>query len=402
MNRLEEISKRKLEIKELLESSEENLDLKSLEKELDDLDQEERKIKSNIEQRDAKDAEEMRKRQETADTVQEKNLGKEMEEKKMNEERKFTIASPEYRSAWAKKMLGLSEDKFTEDEKRALGDAITTSATTYVASASSTQGVNNGGLLIPTEIRTEILEIIEQQSPFYRDIRKLAVAANVDLPYLDTSDDANWYTELTETSNEGQQYKSVKLTGFDLAKDVVVTWKLEAMAIEDFIPFIEEEIAYKMGKALIHAIFYGTGTNQPTGALNGLTEVEGDDPIDTIIQTYKSLSNDARIGAKAYISTDVNIEIVGYKDSNGNYPYFGGIPASKLCTIEVDPYLEEGDILIGNPRNYVLNISEQLTIARETTLKGRKTTYGGFMVADGKAKPGMFAKGSYVPTVSEG
>ena len=33
MDRLEEISKRKLEIKELLESSEENLDLKSLEKE---------------------------------------------------------------------------------------------------------------------------------------------------------------------------------------------------------------------------------------------------------------------------------------------------------------------------------------------------------------------------------
>ena len=91
MDRLEEISKRKLEIKELLESSEENLDLKSLEKELDDLDQEERKINSNIEQRDAKDAEEMRKRQETADNVQGKKLGKEMEEMKMNEERKFTI-----------------------------------------------------------------------------------------------------------------------------------------------------------------------------------------------------------------------------------------------------------------------------------------------------------------------
>lgn len=402
MDRLNEISKRKLEIKELLESSEENIDLKALERELDDLDQEERKINSDIEQRNAKEIDEMKKRQELADNVQEKNLGKELEEKKMNEERKFTIASPEYRSAWAKKMLGLSEDKFTEDEKRALGDAVTTSATTYVAAGASTQGINNGGLLIPTEIRTEILEIISQQSPFYRDIRKLAVAANIDLPYLNSADDANWYTELTDTSNEGQEYKSIKLTGFDLAKDVVVTWRLESMAIEDFIPFIEEEIAEKMGKALIHAIFYGTGTNQPTGALNGLTEVEGDDPIDTIIQTYKSLSNEARINAKCYISTDVNIEIVGYKDSNGNYPFFGGIPASKLCPIEVDPYLEDGDILVGNPRNYVLNISEQLSIARETTIKGRKTTYGGFMVADGKPKPSSFAKGSFVPTVSEG
>ena len=174
------------------------------------------------------------------------------------------------------------------------------------------------------------------------------------------------------------------------------------MAVEDFITFIEEEIAYKMGRALIHAALYGTGTNQPTGALNGLSEIEGDDAIDTIIQTYKSLSNEARIGAKTYISTDVNIEIVGYKDSNGNYPFFAGIPASKLCPIEVDPYLEDGDILVGNPRNYVLNIVENLSIARETTIKGRKTTYGGFMIADGKPRTGMFAKGSYVPTVSEG
>lgn len=402
MNRLEEIQKRKLEIKELLSGFDENLDLRALEKELDDLDQEERDINADIEKRNSAELEELKKRQENAENIQKNSLGKELEEKKEMEKKKFTIKSPEYRSAWAKKMLGLSEDKFTEEEIRALGDAVGTSATTYVASGASTQGINNGGLLIPTEIRTEILEIIEEQSPFYRDIRKLFVAANVDLPYLHNADDANWYAELTDTSNEGQEYKALKLTGFDLAKDVVVTWKLEAMAVEDFITFIEEEIAYKMGRALIHAVLYGTGTNQPIGALNGLSEIEGDNAIDTIIQTYKSLSNEARIGAKTYISTDVNIEIVGYKDSNGNYPFFAGIPASKLCPIEVDPYLEDGDILVGNPRNYVLNIVENLSIARETTIKGRKTTYGGFMIADGKPRTGMFAKGSYVPTVSEG
>ena len=49
------------------------------------------------------------------------------------EERKFTIADKEYRSAWAKKLMGLSEDKFTDEEKRALGDAVTTTATTKPA-----------------------------------------------------------------------------------------------------------------------------------------------------------------------------------------------------------------------------------------------------------------------------
>ena len=33
-------------------------------------------------------------------------------------EQKFDLSSPEYRSAWAKTMMGLSDDKFTEDEKR--------------------------------------------------------------------------------------------------------------------------------------------------------------------------------------------------------------------------------------------------------------------------------------------
>ena len=44
-------------------------------------------------------------------------------------EKKFTTASPEYRSAWAKKLMGV---KLDETEDRAIGDAIGTTATTFV------------------------------------------------------------------------------------------------------------------------------------------------------------------------------------------------------------------------------------------------------------------------------
>ena len=310
-------------------------------------------------------------------------------------EKKYTISDPEYRSAWAKKLLNYSEDKFTEEELRALGDAVTTTATQFVAAAAETNGINNGGLLIPTSVRTDILNLVSEQSPFYRDIRKLQIAGNVDLPYLHSADDAEWYTESTETKNEGMEFKSIKLTGFDLAKDIVVTWKLESMAPESFISFITEELSIKIGKALVNAIMYGDGSNKPKGAINGLSAVEGDDPIDTIVQTYKSLSDDARIGAKAYISTNVNIDIVGYKDANGNYPFLNGLSATKLLDIEVDPFLKDGDIIVGNPRNYVLNEVEQLSIARESTVKGRKTTYAAYSIVDAQPKPSCFAKGSY-------
>jgi len=153
--------------------------------------------------------------------------GNEMEK----EERKFTIADKEYRSAWAKKLMGLSEEKFTEEEKRALGDAVTTTNTTFVASTEDTQGINNGGLFIPTSVRNDLMEIITKQSPIFRDVRKLQVAGNIDLPYLFESDEAEWYTELTDTKNEGAEYRNLQLTGWELAKDVVITWKLEEMAV---------------------------------------------------------------------------------------------------------------------------------------------------------------------------
>lgn len=314
------------------------------------------------------------------------------------EERKFTIADKEYRSAWAKKLMGLSEDKFTEEEKRALGDAVTTTATTFVASTASVQGINNGGLFIPTSVRQDLMEIIEKNSPIFRDVRKLQVAGNIDLPYLFDSDDAEWYVELTDTKNEGQEYRSLQLTGWELAKDIVITWKLEAMAVESFISFLLEELANKMGIALINAVIYGDGTNKPTGITKGLTAITtGDTPIDNIIDTYKSLSDDARIGAKAYVSTSVKVTMIAYKDENGNYPFLQGINGTDLFSIETDPYLKNNDVVVGNCRNYILNEVAPMSVAKETTVKGRKTTYGGYGIYDGKARPNYFAYGKYTP-----
>lgn len=393
MKTLEEIQKRKLELKSLLEDETKEVNVDEISNELDQLEKEERELKISSE--NAMAIKEKEERKQIAESIQNNQIkGKVMKEEIMKE-KKYTISDPEYRSAWAKKLLNYSEDKFTEEELRALGDAVTTTATQFVAAAAETNGINNGGLLIPTSVRTDILNLVSEQSPFYRDIRKLQIAGNVDLPYLHSADDAEWYTESTETKNEGMEFKSIKLTGFDLAKDIVVTWKLESMAPESFISFITEELSIKIGKALVNAIMYGDGSNKPKGAINGLSAIEGDDPIDTIVQTYKSLSNDARIGAKAYISTNVNIDIVGYKDANGNYPFLNGLSATKLLNIEVDPFLKDGDIIVGNPRNYVLNEVEQLSIARESTVKGRKTTYAAYSIVDAQPKPSCFAKGSY-------
>ena len=389
MDRLKEIEARKSEIKSQLETLKDVEEVRKLNEEVDALNTEETEIKE-AQKRD-KQAKELE-----DDSSDAKEIEKE-EERKM-EKKKFDLSSPEYRSAWAKKIMGLSDDRFTEDEKRALGDAITTTATNFVASTVDDQGINNGGLFIPTTVRSELMEIISKKSPIFNDVRKLQVAGNIDLPYLFEADDAEWYTETTDTKNEGAEYRNLQLTGWELAKDVVITWKLEEMSVESFISFILDELSEKMGKALINAVIYGDGENKPTGVTTGLTAVvEGDNAIERVLNTYKALSEDARDGAKVYISTNVNLDIISYKDDNNNYPFLAGIPAVSGLNVVVDPYLKGNDIIAGNMRYYILNEVTSPRLDKEKTVKGRKVIYGGYAIYDGKAKPGCFALGRKAP-----
>lgn len=387
MDRLKEIETRKNEIRSILETTDDITKVEELNKEVDDLTQEETELK------------EIQEKEETAKKLEEKSLEAkefkiEKEERKMKEERKYDLSSKEYRTAWAKYMMGKELD---ETDKRAIGDAIGTTTDTYVASAANTQGQNNLGLLIPDSLRTELLKIIELASPFYRDIYKLNVDGNVDLPYLFASDDATWVGELTSTVNEGQEYKGLKLTGYELTKSIEITWKAENMTIDGFYAFLVKEINKKMNKALVKAVLYGTGSNQPTGVTNGLTAKESSDPFELIKLCLGALPAEERVGAKAYISTSISDMITFYKDSNGNYPYLTNAPTEASgAKIEVEPFLNAGDILVGNAsENYILNFNQELRIDKEVKVQPRRVIYGGYIIADGNAKPGAFAYGKY-------
>ena len=314
------------------------------------------------------------------------------EEGKM-EERKFTRADAEYRSAWAKTLMGVALD---DTEKRALGDAVGTTATTYVASAGGTQGINNVGLLIPTSVVTALLERADKESPIWRDARKLGVNGNVDVPYLYSADNASWYAELASTANEGQEYKAITLVGRELAKDIEITWKADQMSVDGFIEFIVDELYEKMFKAKVTAMIYGTGStyNQPSGLTLGLDAVTtGATPIDTIADTKATLDADAKVGARVYISPAVADAIRYYKNSEGNYPFLTGLPTG----VEEDPFLANNDIVVGNMRNYVWNEQEPIRLDRDISIKGRTVIYSAYQVCDGGAKVGAFAYGQYTP-----
>ena len=329
--------------------------------------------------------------------VETRNLTKIGGKEEMEETRKFTTADAEYRSAWAKTLMGV---KLNDEEKRALGDAIGTTATEFVASTEDTQGINNYGLLIPDSVRMDWLKIFNEVSPFFRDIRKLYVKGNVDLPYLFAADDAAWYTELEVTKKEGQEFRNLKLTGFELAKAIEITWKAAEMTVEGFISFLLEEVRMKMMRALITASIYGDGNDKPTGVTKGISQKTGSNAIDLIKELLGALSNENRVGAKVYVANDVADSIAFYKDENGNYPYLvAGLGQANGTKIEADPFLKAGEILVGNASNYVMNFNEDLRIDQEKHLLPRRVVYGAYLIADGKSKPNAFTYGKVVASV---
>lgn len=384
MTRKQEIEARKAEIREEVKTTEDKEKVEELEKEVDALKEEEAEIESQ------------EKEQEEAEELEEKSFKAkelEMEERKMKEE-KFTTKSAEYRTAWAKSMMGLELDDI---DKKAIGDAIGTTATTFVEADGSHNGINNLGLLIPESVRLDLLKIAEESSPIYRDITKLNINGNIDLPYLFAADDAEWYTEANTTKNEGQEYKNIKLTGHELAKAIEITWKAESMTVEGFIDFIIAELNKKMNAALIKAVIYGTGSNQPTGITAGLTPETDSNVVDLVKKCLGGLSSEDRIGAKVYVASDVADDISFYKDENGNYPYLvAGLGKAGGATIEADPFLNSGDIVVGNAANYFLNFNENLRVDKEVKVQPRHVVYGGYLIADGNKKPNAFVYGSKV------
>lgn len=391
---LEQIEKRKQELLNKISEAKSMEEVEEIRKEIEALKKEvpeKKEITREEERRLIADTEDLEKR-----NIDARNLRRIGGNQDMEEERKFTTADKEYRTAWAKIMMG---KELEEIDKRALGDAIGTTAEAFVAATADTQGINNLGLLVPETVRTELLELAEKESPIFRDIRKLQVNGNIDLPYLFQADDAEWVSELTETKNEGQEYKNLKITGHDLAKDVVITWKAENMSTEGFISFIIEELYEKMYKAKVNAVIYGDGQDKPTGITKGLTPKKvktGDTVIDLIANVLAGMTDDARIGAKVYVSSKIHDSIVFYKDANGNYPYLiAGLGGTKIANIEKDPFLKNMDIVAGNMRNYIFNENEPIKIDKETTIKGRKVTYGAYQLADGMPRPDFFAYGKY-------
>jgi len=297
-----------------------------------------------------------------------------------------------YVQAWAKKLL---KANMTEDETTLFNKVNNiTNAYTHTTSIST---------LIPETVVQGIQQLMMAKYPLLADVKKLNVPGNITKNKHATiaSGDAAWYLEATPVADEENTFDQFTLTGHELAKAVTVSWKMQVMSVEDFIPFLQAELANRLGVALANAVTNGSGENQPTGIVTVLEaevatpQIVGYDALDGIVYAditeAVGLLHETMIEGSAIYANSKTIwnQLANILDEFGR-PMFipdvtnGGVGRMFGLIVKPEGTLAEGSVLIGNAsEGYWMNTNQQMKLVTEDHAKARATDYVAYEIVDG-------------------
>lgn len=291
----------------------------------------------------------------------------------------------------------------SENEKRAIGIAITTTSETYKAPSATENGVNNGGIFIPQNVLYDLLEIDAPDSAFYRDVAATHIKGALVFPYVveSSNGEGKGKKETVAANDRSVKWDKLTLAQGNYPLTIEVTMELLALTDEEFAEYLLADLSNELNTLLADETLYGTGTNEciegvTVGAIKGTAYTAGGE-ADAIKAGLLKLSRRARKGAKVYISRSMSLDMAFEKDKDGRYifPIYNSTGISSIVTVpvEVDEALHDGDFVIGNARNYKLNFVKGVEVYPEVHGKTRVIEYTAHVMVAGKAAPNKFYYG---------
>jgi HK97 family phage major capsid protein len=304
-----------------------------------------------------------------------------------------------YVNAWAKNMMG----KKLEGNEQEIFDKVNAQFNNAY-----THDTGNTGVLIPETVAAGIWKRAEEMYPLYADAKKFAVQGKLTLKKHVSIDagDAAWYDEDTVTADEQNTFGELVLDGHELSKAVTISWKLKAMAMTEFIPYIINELGERVGVALGVAAASGNGTTEPQGVETALLaealtpQVVTYDPDHATVpvpltyakvtQAVGKLHSSYLAGAAIYANNQtIWGALANLVDETGR-PLFipdvtsGGVGRMFGMVVKADAGISKGNILIGNAaKGLVFNTNEPFSVVTEDHAKARTTDYVAYAITDG-------------------
>lgn len=311
-----------------------------------------------------------------------------------------------YEIAWAKVMQG----KKLEAKEQEVFDKVNAEFQNDY-----THDTGNTPTLIPQTVVAGIWKRAEEIYPLLADVKKYNVRGTLTINKHTAIDagDAAWYDEATATADEQNTFGQLTLTGCELSKAITVTWKMRSMAVEEFIPYIKNELGERVGVALGTSVAVGKGKPgegqtfkpEPLGIETALLAEDNTPQVVTYNPTaatpdplaYADFTaaigkiHSSYLGGSAIYANNATIwgQLANLTDTLGR-PLFipdltsGGVGRMFGMVVKADAGVTADSVIIGNPnKGYVLNTNEPMSLATEEHVKARTVDYAAYAIVDG-------------------
>ena len=311
-----------------------------------------------------------------------------------------------YLNAWSNFVQG----KKLDSKQQEIFDKVNTEFNN-----SYTHDTGNTSILIPETVVTGIWKRAEEMYPFLADVKKYNVQGTLTINKHTAiaAGDAAWYDESTATADEQNTFGQLTLTGCELAKAITVTWKMRAMAVEEFIPYIKNELGKRVGVAMGTAVLKGQGKPgendpfkpEPLGVETALAAESNTPQIVTynpdastpVPLTYAKITeaiskvHSSYLNGCAFYANNATIwtQLANIVDENGR-PIFipdttaGGVGRMLGFVVKADAGVTTNNIVFGNAgEGYVFNTNEPMSLATEEHVKARTVDYAAYTIVDG-------------------
>lgn len=306
-------------------------------------------------------------------------------------------ATPEYRSAFYKSLMG---KQLTANEQAAF-DAVTEKRSDAYSTSSEVAAV------IPTQTYNQIISKARTMGGLLAEARGFNMPTKISIPIATPSANASWHTEGADVDTEEPSITNITFDGYEILKIFSISVKVKAMTINAFENYLVEELTACVMGTINAALVSGTGSGQGTGLENGITWKKtsgaGKNAIEVahgsdvtyadVVAAAALLKRGYAMGAKwAMNNATLYTVFYGMTDDNGR-PVFIADPKNEGVgkilgfDVVVDDNIADDVAYLGNYSKYLgYNLPMGITVdsSKDSSFKSGRIDYRAMAVADCK------------------
>ena len=286
------------------------------------------------------------------------------------EKRGYSTASPEYRSAFLKGLLGL---ELTPEER---------SAEAFVHTTSNTANV------LPKQMLDKIWDLVSGTHSIMGDITIYRTGTTIEVIKHTAIAQGAATTVSENAANDDEQNTFVKVTlsGKDFSKHVDISYALERMSVDSLESYLTNEIALELGRALAEDVITQIVTDMASG--NKCTAASSTAVTwPEIAGAFGKIERAGNLCVYARRSTIYNL-LVGLVDTSKR-PIFqltaqmGAAGTLLGAPVKVEDAVDEGVLLIGDASKVTYNMVQDIMIESDRDIKKHVTTFSGYARGSG-------------------